>query len=94
MTSGAQTAFTVQTDRLPEQIQKLVIAVSTDGGLIRDVSEGLISLRSGGSSADYRFSGQNFSQERALSSASCTARTVFGAILLFPAASTAAWMRF
>ena len=66
MTSGAQTAFTVQTDRLPEQIQKLVIAVSTDGGLIRDVSEGLISLRSGGSSADYRFSGQNFSQERAL----------------------------
>lgn len=66
MTPGAQTTFTVQMDCLPDQIQKLVIAVSTDGGLIRDVSEGLISLRSGGNSADYRFSGMNFSQERAL----------------------------
>lgn len=67
MQPGSETVFTVDVDRLPDQIQKLVVTVAADGGaLMKDISEGVISLQGSGGSADYRFSGSGFQAEKAL----------------------------
>lgn len=60
------TDFAVDLDRLPPSIQKLVVTVAADGAAMRDIADGVLSLSASGTSADYRFSGGGFVEEKAL----------------------------
>lgn len=65
MRSGEETVFAIALDQLPAHICKLVVALSTDDG-VRAVSAGMVSLRGGDQRADFAFTGESFTQERAL----------------------------
>lgn len=60
------TVFSLDLSRMPDKIQKLVVTVAADGAAMCDIAGGVISLSGGGNSADYRFSGEGFVQEKAL----------------------------
>lgn len=63
---GDGTAFDIDLARLPQTIQKLVVTAAADSGAMRDITEGKLTLKGGGSSADFAFSGSGFDQEKAV----------------------------
>lgn len=64
--NGGETTFTVALDKLPEKIQRLVVTVAADGGMMRDITQGSITLHGGDAAASYAFQGSGFTEERAL----------------------------
>jgi len=64
--NGSETVFTLDLDKLPDKIQKLVVTVAADGAAMRDISRGAVSIDGGGERAEFHFSGVEFQQEKAL----------------------------
>ncbi len=65
--SGGETVFNIDLGLLPVTVQKLVVTVASEGALMRDITEGVISLSGGDENvAEYHFSGADFGEERAL----------------------------
>jgi tellurite resistance protein TerA len=65
--SGNETVFNIDLDKVPAFIKKFVLTAAVDGGGMKDVSAGTMTVTAAGQAlADYNFNGGIFAQEKAV----------------------------
>lgn len=64
--SGESTVFSVDLNRLPDFLQRLVVTVAVESGTMQALSRGLLTLEGELDRAAYAFTGAGYQQEKAL----------------------------